>query len=309
MALTTTSLHNRLLGKARFRHMAVLVKLVELGSMSRTAASLRMTQPAVSQLLAEVEALLEAPLFLRHAKGVEPTALALDLLPMARRIALALEESVDAIASRLQHDGGLVRVAATPAGIGGILHRALPAFAAARPEVRVLASEVLSQTALEIITTGDCDVLCMREPLVHPEGWTFEPCVEDALVVVCGATHPLARQAEISLADLRDAAWMLNRVGSMTHLHFEAAVEQWGGMIRKPCQVITQVPSLTFSVLAEGKHLAIVPRQALRQWLEAGLLVELRTPLTQLVRPTGFLWQPTRASPAVSAFAAHLKGS
>ncbi|WP_293864654.1 hypothetical protein [uncultured Alsobacter sp.] len=39
------------------------------------------------------------------------------------------------------------------------------------------------------------------------------------------------------------------------------------------------------------------------------MLVELRTPLTQTVRPTGFLWQPERASPAVSAFAAHLKGT
>lgn len=309
MPLSISALHNRLLAKARFRHMAVLVKLVELGSMSRAAAALRMTQPAISQLLGELEALVDARLFLRHARGVEPTALALDLMPIARRIAGSMEESAYAIASRIQHDGGLVRVGATATGIGGILHRLLPAFAAARPEIRLQVTEVLAPDPLEVIIRGECDVLCLREPAVLPEGWSFEACAEDALVVVCGASHPLATRRGITLDELADASWVLNRVGSLTHEHFEAMMAKAGGMRRPPCQVITQVPSVTSSILAEGRHLAVVPRQALQPWLEAGILVELDTAVTHPVRPTGFLWQPLRASAAVTAFANHLKGS
>lgn len=102
---------------------------------------------------------------------------------------------------------------------------------------------------------------------------------------------------------------VLDRVGSLAHGHFETMMAKAGGMRRPPCQVITQVPSVTSSILAEGKHLAVVPRQALLPWLEAGILVELDTEITHPVRPTGFLWQPLRASAAVTAFAPHLKGS
>ena len=76
---------NRLLAKARFRHLQVLVKLAEVGSVRRTAEAIGMTQPGVTQLLADLEALLDVPLFHRHARGVLPTAACLDLLPLARQ--------------------------------------------------------------------------------------------------------------------------------------------------------------------------------------------------------------------------------
>ncbi|MBO6883754.1 MAG: LysR family transcriptional regulator [Marivita sp.] len=78
-------LMNRLLLKGKVRHMLVLVRLIELGSMRRTATALNMAQPAVTQIVAEMEALLETELFFRHARGVEPTEAAKDLLPVAHR--------------------------------------------------------------------------------------------------------------------------------------------------------------------------------------------------------------------------------
>ena len=72
---------NRLLTRFRIRHIQVLVTLAEMGNVRRTAVAIGMTQPAVTLLLAEMERLIETPLFLRHSRGVTPTAMALDLLP------------------------------------------------------------------------------------------------------------------------------------------------------------------------------------------------------------------------------------
>ena len=98
MSISAKVLLNRLTAKARFRHFEVLVRLNELGSIKRTAESIGMTQPGVTQILADLEHLLEVTLFHRHARGVLPTQACQDLLPMARQCLLGLSASAEAIA-------------------------------------------------------------------------------------------------------------------------------------------------------------------------------------------------------------------
>ena len=76
-------LFNRLLARGRFRHVQVLAQLAELGSVRRTAEKVGMTQPGVTQILADLETLVGTPLFHRYARGVRPTAACADLLPLA----------------------------------------------------------------------------------------------------------------------------------------------------------------------------------------------------------------------------------
>ena len=45
-----------------------------------------MAQPSASQSLAELESLLQTPLFLRHSRGMSLTAAGRALLPLARRL-------------------------------------------------------------------------------------------------------------------------------------------------------------------------------------------------------------------------------
>lgn len=68
MPPSANTLLNRFVVKAKFRHMQVLIKLAEVGSMRKTADAVNMTQPAISQLVQELEKLLETDLFFRHAK-------------------------------------------------------------------------------------------------------------------------------------------------------------------------------------------------------------------------------------------------
>ncbi len=58
--------------RLKTRHLLLLMHLEEQGSVLRAAEAARMTQPAASKLLAEMEGLLGVPLFERHARGVEP---------------------------------------------------------------------------------------------------------------------------------------------------------------------------------------------------------------------------------------------
>ena len=143
MALNAQTLLTRLTTRARLRHMQALVKLDDLRSMTRAAQAMGMTQPAMTQLVAEMEQLLETTLFLRHSRGVDPTPVAQDLMPVARRILAAMEEGAEAVATRIRRDSGPIRVAATVAAVGALLNRLLPELSRAQPTLQLMVETVM----------------------------------------------------------------------------------------------------------------------------------------------------------------------
>ena len=181
---------NRLLSKLRLRHLQALVQLAELGHVGRAAQALNLTQPAVTLLLADLERLLEAPLFLRHARGVTPTALALDLLPLVRQMLARLDDSSAVLASHQQQGNQLVRAAATVAAANGMLSEVLPGFGREHPHVEVVVSNADRAELAATIEREAIDMVCCRRPGLLPAGWVFRPMLADAFAVVCAIRWP-----------------------------------------------------------------------------------------------------------------------
>ena len=136
-ATSASVLLNRLQARARLRHLQVLVKLAELLNLKRCAEALGLSQPAVTQVLADLERLVELPLFDRHSRGVRITPAGQQLLPVARRMLDALAEGSETLTAMKRDGDGLVRVAAITAAVSGLLVRVVPAFALAHPKVQV----------------------------------------------------------------------------------------------------------------------------------------------------------------------------
>ncbi len=186
-----------------------------------------MTQPAISQLVQEMERMLETELFFRHAKGVEPTEAALELLPIARRVLGAIEDGAKTSPTGCSK-GGVVRVSASPAALGGMIRGRLGEFATRYPQIQVHISQMSDIDPLAGIVEKSVDVVCTREPTVIPKGWLFERCVDDMLIAVCGAGHPLASKQSLTNDDLAQAKWLINRVGSVARDRFEEVAEAGG---------------------------------------------------------------------------------
>jgi len=60
--------------RLRLRDLHVFFAVVETGSLAKAAAQLNVSQPAVSQLIADMEHVLDVKLFDRSSRGVTPTA-------------------------------------------------------------------------------------------------------------------------------------------------------------------------------------------------------------------------------------------
>lgn len=302
MPLAARTILQRLTTKARLRHLQALIVVNDLRSMGRAAQAMGMTQPAMSQTVAELERLLDARLFLRHSRGVDPTPAALDLLPIARRMMGAVEEGAERLAYRHNRDAGLVRVAATGAAIGSLLHRALPRHFENHPHIQVHVDEVTSHEQDAAFTGGEYDIVCCRARPAIPSGWTFQPCVKDEMVVVCGSGHPLAGRKHVTLEELGKAIWLQNQVSTIARVRFDELVEraQWTSV--REVHVLAQVPTLVWAMLKENTMLVLVPRSVVQPWLDDGLLSVLPSDATLPMAALGCHWNEERTGTATRLF-------
>ncbi len=297
---------NRLLAKARFRHVQVLLQLAELGSVRRAAEAIGMTQPGVTQLLAELERLLETPLFQRHARGVHLTPAGSDLLPMARQMMLSLSTSAEAAAARNGQGEGVVRVVATTAGMNGLLLQAIAGFSTAHPGVQVHLQQAEIDDSLMSLSRGAVDLVACRSPAVVPEGWAFHALSEDEFIVACGPAHPLLRKRRVGLKDLARATWLPAPAASMARRRFDALAAQFD---QPPavCQVITRVPAATWTLLQERELLTVVPLSVMRHMLDAGLVGALRLEAPMPMAPLGMLLPLEERGRATQTLASYLQ--
>lgn len=300
------AIFRRFAGKAKFRHLSLLIQLHDLGNMKRAAEVLGLSQPAVSLAVSELEKLLGVTLFLRHARGVEPTQIATDLVPVARRILAALGDGAEIVSNALSDKAGYVRIAATPAATSALLHPRIGHLAHKYPSLHLDIAEINAANPFESIADGRCDFLCLRKPQVTPEDWTFVEVMTDALVVICGAGHPLAQNGPASPEDLRKARWLVTRRGSVARDRFEDLAEEIGLPAALRSGVVTHVPSLTLELLTQHDFLALIPRSVALPWIANGWVAELDSLGTTRLGPLGFLWQPDKANRVIRKLASEL---
>lgn len=307
MSLSALTIYERLNARAKIRHMRALIALNDLGTMSRAAKALNISQPAMSQLVVELEKLIEAQLFLRHAKGVDPTPVTRDLVPIARRIITATQEGSEHIASHQRNDDGLVRVASTAAGSGALLDVILPIFAETHPNIQIQIKTVLGSAVgsslAAAFSVDEYDIICCRQREVVPEGWEFSNCFLDELIPVCGAKHPFANRKKVTMQDLGLATWLQYPLSSLARQHFDNLVIREGWKDIKQIQVMSRVPHLTWTMLRSGEYLTLVPRSVVAPWLAEKVACELDVGLKLELSPVGYYWRSKLAGSATRKFA------
>ncbi|CAN7491024.1 LysR family transcriptional regulator [Variovorax sp. LjRoot130] len=297
MEQSASVLVNRLLARGKFRHVQVLLKLAELGSVQRTADAIGTTQSSVTQMLGYLEQLLDIRLFDRHARGVRPTPACADLLPVARQVLLGVTESAEIVTARRSAGRGSVRLIASAAAVNGLLVEAIPQFNARWPDIRVHLREAENDDQLLAITRGEVDLVACRQRMVNPEGWQFHPLVQDRFAVVCSTSHRLASAKRVSWKSLGGETWLLAPAGSAAREQFDALAERFPGT-PKTHPLVTRSDSMMAWLLRQGDLLALLPLSFVRPHLLARELAEIRVSSDIPMEPLGLLKPSVGASEA-----------
>lgn len=291
-------IRHRLLARTRLRHWQGFARVAELGSVRKAAEALGLAQPALTGVLADLESLLGAPLFERHARGMRLTGLGHELLPVARSLLGAVADAAEQSAAMQSGGSGSVRIGAIEGAVSGLLTLALPLLAHRDPDLLVHVIEADAPQLDQLVARGEIDMALCRAPAIVPEGWVFEAVLHDRFLVVAGPGHRLVREGCVSLEQLRQETWLSTPAVSIARQMADAL---FGDAPPRQCRVSVRSTSLLWSMLAGGQLLALVPASVARQLLGAGELVEIPIAQPLPVDAIGALLRVHDARPGVQA--------
>jgi DNA-binding transcriptional LysR family regulator len=183
----------------------LVVAIADSGSLSKAARTLRITQPTVSRRLAELEATLGEPLFVRTVDGATATAFGERVLEPARRMAEHAAELERIAAGAETRPRGTVRLTAPP----GLAHDLVaPLAARVRDQLPDVQLEVISTTHYLDLARREADLALRFQPLSRPDS-------RRALVAVASFTDPVVAYATRAYLDtlprgytMTDVAWV-----------------------------------------------------------------------------------------------------
>jgi len=288
MPQNTTSVLNRLLARGKFRHVQVLLKLAELGSVQRTADAVGLTQSSVTQTLAYLEELLGMPLFQRHSRGVRPTAACAELVPVARQLLVGLTEAADAVAARGRRGGGVVRLLASASATNGMLIRSLPLFHQRHPHIEVHLREAEGDDQLVAVARAQVDLVACRRPAVLPQGWEFHALVDDCLAVICAADHPLRTRRRLDWSALGRETWLIAPAGSLARERYDELVARLP-RAPKTHPLVTRLLHPIVSLIKDSRLLSLLPLSFVQHLVDSGELAVLHVGEPLSLTPVGIL--------------------
>ncbi|MFE7328781.1 LysR family transcriptional regulator [Streptomyces sp. NPDC057565] len=177
--------------------LAALVAVAEAGSITRAAARLGYTAPALSQQLAKLEREAGAALLVRHHRGARLTAAGELLVVRARRVLDEMDRARHELSRLAGLSGGRLRVGTfTTAGIH-LLPPVLSAFRRAHPDVELSVTDYEPPGGIAAVASGEVDLALTHayEPgpaAPVPSGVCVEPLLVEELVLITAVGQVLS---------------------------------------------------------------------------------------------------------------------
>jgi DNA-binding transcriptional LysR family regulator len=264
-------------------------------SFSAAAQELSISQPSVSYQVKELETALGLPLLDRLGKRVRLTEAGQVLYEYASRTLALLDEAALAMQQMRGIERGTLRVgASTTVGIY-VVPLALGAYKRRHPNLAVKL-EIGSRDALQDrVKQSALDVAVLSGPVVDP-GLVSTPFMEDELVMVVPAGHPLAGRAGLTLRDFADESFLMREVGSGTRLAVEMLARRAGVTLQVGMELGSN-GAIKHAVEA-GLGVAVLSRHAIALERQGGGLLVVEIEGFPIRRPWAIVHLRRRQLPA-----------
>lgn len=175
--------------------------LADTGQFTSAAERCHLTQSALSQLIARLEARVGVALFHRDARAVGLTGEGQRLAESARRIVHELDLAITDLRGIATLQTGSVALAAVPSLAVLWLPHVLRQFHARHPGVRLQLHDESSAQCHELVRQGIVDFALNSHP-DSPHGMQAALLFEEPLYLVCPPDHALAGRALVTASDL-----------------------------------------------------------------------------------------------------------
>jgi DNA-binding transcriptional LysR family regulator len=296
---------NRYAGHMELRHLRYFVAVAEERHVTRAAERLGIQQPPLSQQIRALEAELQVQLFRRKPRGVELTEAGEALFADAQAILARVDQAVGAAQRAARGETGRLAVGFTSsASFHPAVPRLIRHYREAFPLVALTLEESGTGELVEALTAGRLDAAFVRSPIGAAAGIAVDAVIEEPMVAVLPAGHPLAGAAEpLALAALAGETFILYRrpLGPGLYDAIIAACQRAGF---SPT-IGQEAPRMlaTLSLVAAGLGITLAPASMRRLGI-AGVVHRLLDAEAGLVAPLNLAYRRGDASAASRALIA-----
>lgn len=245
------------------RRLALLVEVVEQGSITAAAELMMYTPSAVSQQLRKLEQEVGQPLLNRRSRGVVPTEAGQVLADHARRIVRqmhAAQADLDQIAGLKR---GSLTIGTFPTLAGSFLPTVIRVFKKRHPAIGLSVRSARFDELIADLESGVTGLCLLWDYPWNPfqdDAVRVTEVFRESTVVLVARGHRLADREEVTMEELRDESWIVRAeahpvVEVLQRSAHDAGFEPTIGFLANDYQEAQAMVSV-------GMGVAMVPRTA-----------------------------------------------
>ena len=186
----------------RLKPLRAFCQTARLGSVSRAAEALYVSQPAVTLQLQALEREMGVRLFERSGRRLVPTREGEALYELARPLVEGIDGLDGAFREQLRGlDAGELHVAAGSSTILYLLPKIIATYRETQPDVRLILHNVTGAGGLNLLRSDEVD-LAVGSMLDVPADLDYAPVYRFDPMLIAPPDHPLATKRSLELADL-----------------------------------------------------------------------------------------------------------
>lgn len=234
----------------RIRHLLLLQALDRQKSLSDAARVLSVTQPAATKMLAQLEDLLQVPLFERQSRGLRPTEYGTIMIRHAHAALGEISAAREALALTAQGALGRVTVGAVVGSLPRLTSVAIAQLLQQHPRLSVAVTVETSATLVPMLERGELDLVVGQVPTnAQADNLRFEPLLLEPIEIVASTSHLLRSTHGLTLAGLTDCLWVMPPPGTPVRVRIDAMFHAAG--LESPRRVVETASTLLATALVQ----------------------------------------------------------
>src|SRR6266436_55404 len=255
------SIRKSLMSRLSLDHLQTFAHVIELGSFSAAAQRLKLSQPAISLQMKQLEGRLGVRLIDRIGRRTSATAAGEELLSHARRIDGTVTAALEAMNRHAKGTAGRVRLGTGATACIYFLPPILRSLRNRFPELDIVVSTGNTLAVLKSIEENSLDMGLVTLP-ASGRMFDIRGVLDDEFVAIA-STSAIELPARVTPLELAKRPLVLYETGANTRL----LLDQWAmraGVSLKPVMELGSVEAIK-EVVGAGLGCGVIPRLALRR--------------------------------------------
>lgn len=276
------------------RQLEIIRAIAETGSFTAAGDKLHVSQSAISRQILLLEAELGEPVFHRIGRRIKITPAGESLLQLSHRVFQDVQDTVAQVTEKQESLRGTMRLVGGMTVCLYVFPSLLAEVRRTHPHLDLKITVGSGERSIALLRSGSGDLGLVTLP-VDAADLEAVPVLEEELLLVTYPSHPLAKQREITPADLTRQPFILFETGSITR----RLVEDFFTRQHIAPEIVMETENVEIikAMVRHGVGISIIPWQAAMADVRAKQLFCSRISGHALHRQTGWLYPKMRRLP------------